>query len=154
MTIAAARRFMSIWNDASACTPNQIDAIVFTGLHWDHMQTMKQFLNARDIALRAEIEMACNPLPLSDRIHSSAFPGVEPPPIGYVFEAVNGETDVLPGITLFHTPGRSVGHMSATVTTSACHIVVAGDAILRECNLEPNPDESWRCWVPALLVDS
>ena len=36
--------------------PDEIDAIVFTHLHWDHVQNMKQFKNARYIAPKAEIE--------------------------------------------------------------------------------------------------
>ncbi|MEJ8561988.1 hypothetical protein QTO30_12690 [Yoonia sp. GPGPB17] len=65
-----------------------------------------------------------------------------------VFEAVEDECEVLPGITMFHTPGHSVGHMAVTVATSMGDIVVAGDAIFQERNMEPNPDEGWRYWVP------
>jgi N-acyl homoserine lactone hydrolase len=61
---------------------------------------------------------------------------------------------VLPGITMFHTPGHSVGHMAVTVATSAGDIVIAGDAIFQERNLEPNPEEGWRYWVPARFVNS
>jgi glyoxylase-like metal-dependent hydrolase (beta-lactamase superfamily II) len=55
---------------------------------------------------------------------------------------------------MFHTPGHSVGHMAVTVATGAGDIVVAGDAIFQERNLEPNPEEGWRHWVPARFVDS
>jgi glyoxylase-like metal-dependent hydrolase (beta-lactamase superfamily II) len=61
---------------------------------------------------------------------------------------------VLPGITMFHTPGHSVGHMAVTVATSAGDICVVGDAIFVERNLDPNPAEKWRHWVPARFVNS
>lgn len=134
--------------------PDEIDAIVFTHLHWDHVQNMKRFRNARYIAPRAEIEMAYNPLPLYFRTYESGFLGIEPAYAGCIFEAVDGECEVLPGITMFPTPGHSVGHMGVTVATSAGDIVLAGDAIFQERNLEPNPEEGWRHWVPARFVDS
>jgi N-acyl homoserine lactone hydrolase len=121
--------------------PDEIDAIVFTHLHWDHVQNMKEFKNARYIAPKAEIEMAYNPLPLYYRTYESGYLGIEHAYAGCVFEAVEDECEVLPGITMFHTPGHSVGHMAVTVATSAGDIVVAGDAIFQERNLEPNPAE-------------
>ena len=55
---------------------------------------------------------------------------------------------------MFHTPGHSVGHMGVTVTTSMGDIVIAGDAIFCERNLDTNPSEKWRHWVPARFVNS
>ena len=112
--------------------PDEIDAIVFTHLHWDHVQNMKKFKNARYIAPKAEIEMAYNPLPLYYRTYECGILDIEPAYAGCVFEAVADECEVLPGITMFHTPGHSVGHMGVTVATSAGDIVVAGDAIFVE----------------------
>ena len=40
------------------------------------------------------------------------------------------------------------------MATSVGNIVVAGDAIFVERNLEPNPAEKWRHWVPARFVNS
>ena len=134
--------------------PDEIDAIVFTHLHWDHVQNMKEFKNARYIAPKAEIEMAYNPLPLYYRTYECAVLGIEPAYAGCVFEAVDKECEVLPGITMFHTPGHSVGHMAVSVATSMGDIVVCGDAIFEERNLEPNADEKWRYWVPARFVNS
>ncbi|MEL6921497.1 MAG: N-acyl homoserine lactonase family protein, partial [Pseudomonadota bacterium] len=97
---------------------------------------------------------AYNPLPLYYRTYESGFLGIEPAYAGCVFEAVEDECEVFPGITMFHTPGHSVGHMAVTVATSMGDIVVAGDAIFQERNMEPNPDEGWRYWVPARFVNS
>ncbi|MCY4446858.1 MAG: N-acyl homoserine lactonase family protein [Rhodobacteraceae bacterium] len=134
--------------------PDAIDAIVFTHLHWDHVQNMKEFKNARYIAPKAEIEMAYNPLPLYYRTYESGLLGIEPAYTGCAFEAVDKECEVLPGITMFPTPGHSVGHMAVTVATAMGDIVVCGDAIFEERNLDPNPAEKWRFWVPARFVNS
>jgi len=140
--------------DRLGVDPSEIDAIVFTHLHWDHVQNMKEFPNARYIAPSAEIEMAYNPLPLYYRTYECGILGIEPAYAGCVFEGIADETEVLPGITMFHTPGHSVGHMAVTVATSAGDIVVCGDAIFQARNLEPNPSEMWRYWVPARFVNS
>jgi len=55
---------------------------------------------------------------------------------------------------MFPTPGHSVGHMSVEVDTTAGAIVLAGDAIFRLRNMEPNEKERWRYWVPARFVSS
>jgi len=68
--------------------------------------------------------------------------------------AVEDECEVLPGITMYHTPGHSVGHMAVSVATAAGDISVVGDAIFVERNLDPNPAEKWRHWVPARFVNS
>ena len=44
--------------------------------------------------------------------------------------------------------------MAVTVETSKGDIVIAGDAIFQERNMEPNPAEMWRYWVPARFVNS
>jgi glyoxylase-like metal-dependent hydrolase (beta-lactamase superfamily II) len=134
--------------------PDEIDAIVFTHLHWDHVQNMKEFKNARYIAPKAEIEMAYNPLPLYYRTYESPVLGIEPAYNGCAFEMIDKETEVLPGITMFPTHGHSVGHMGVTVATTGGDIVICGDAIFEARNLEPNVDEKWRYWVPARFVNS
>jgi len=133
--------------------PESIDAILFTHLHWDHVQNMKAFPNARYIAPRAEIEMAYNPLPLYYRSYESPVLGIEPAYAGCSFEIVEGECELLPGLTMFPTPGHSVGHMSVSVATSAGDVVICGDAIFQARNLEPNEAEKWRYWVPARFVN-
>ena len=134
--------------------PEEIDAIVFTHLHWDHVQNMKRFPNARLIAPAGEVAMAYNPLPLYYRTYECGILGIEPAYAGCVFETVTEESEVLPGITMFHTPGHSVGHMAVSVATSAGAIVIAGDAIFQARNLEPNAEERWRYWVPARFVNA
>ena len=134
--------------------PEEIDAIVFTHLHWDHVQNMKQFPNARYICPEVEIKWAYNPLPLYYRTYESPVLGIEPAYYGCNFELVHGECEVLPGISMFPTPGHSPGHMAVTVHTEVGDIVLAGDAIFQARNMEPNEAEKWRYWVPARFVSA
>jgi len=131
--------------------PDRTDANILTHLHWDHVQNMTKFRNARYIAPKAEPEMAYNPLPLCYRTYECGILGIEPAYAGCVFGSVEGECEVSPGITMFPTQGHSVGHMAVSVAISAGDIMVCGDAILGERNLDPNPAEKWHYWVPARL---
>ena len=134
--------------------PDEIDIVIFTHLHWDHVQNMKAFRNARYICPEIEIKWAYNPLPLYYRTYESPILGIEPAYFGCQFELVHGETEIVPGISMFETPGHSPGHMAVVVETSAGDITIAGDAVFQARNLEPNTEEKWRYWVPARFVDS
>ena len=134
--------------------PDEIDAVIFTHLHWDHVQNMKEFRRARYICPEIEIKWAYNPLPLYYRTYESPVLGIEPAYTGCSFELVHGETEIFPGITMFDTPGHSPGHMAVTVETEAGDIVIAGDAVFQARNMEPNEEEKWRYWVPARFVSS
>ena len=134
--------------------PLDIDIVLFTHLHWDHVQNMKAFKNARYICTEQEIKWAYNPLPLYYRTYESPILGIEPAYYGCSFELVEGETEIVPGVSVFPTPGHSVGHQAVTVKTTAGDIVIAGDAVFQTRNLEPNLEEQWRYWVPARFVNS
>jgi len=134
--------------------PNEIDIVLFTHLHWDHVQNMKEFKNARYICTQEEIKWAYNPHPLYYRTYESPVLGIEAPFIGCHFELVEGVTDVVPGVSVFPTPGHSLGHQAVLVKTAVGDIVIAGDAIFQMRNLEPNLEEKWRYWVPARFVNA
>lgn len=134
--------------------PDEIDIVIFTHLHWDHVQNMKKFKNARYICTAEEIQWAYNPLPLYYRSYESPRLGIEPAYYGCSFELVYGEAEIVPGVSVFPTPGHSPGHQSVVVRTQGKDIVLAGDAIFNLRNMEPNEDEKWRYWVPARFVSS
>lgn len=134
--------------------PEEIDIVLLTHLHWDHVQNLKTFKNARFICPEKELKWAFNPLPLYYRSYEAGILGIEAPILGVPFEIYDGETEIVPGISVFPTPGHSVGHHSVTVKTIAGDIVLAGDAIFQTRNLEPNLEEKWRYWVPARFVNS
>ena len=138
---------------AMGIDPEEIDICIFTHLHWDHCHNMKAYSNARYIVSQAELQWAYNPLPIYYRSYESPVLGIEPPFYGCAFEVVEGETTIVPGITMFPTPGHSVGHMSVEVETTAGTIIIVGDAMLRLANIEPNMEENWRYWIQQRNVD-
>ena len=134
--------------------PEEIDIVIFTHLHWDHVQNMKEFCNARYICTPTELAFAHNPLPLYYRSYESSALGIEAPFIGCHFELVEGEQEIVPGVSVYPTPGHCPGHQAVSVKTSAGDISIIGDAFFLWRNMEPNMEEKWRYWVPARFYNS
>jgi glyoxylase-like metal-dependent hydrolase (beta-lactamase superfamily II) len=133
--------------------PEEIDVCIFTHLHWDHCSNMKAFKNARYVATAEELRWAHNPLPPYYRSYESPILGLEAPFVGCHFEVVEGEAEVVPGVSVFPTPGHTPGHQAVQVETSAGSIVLVGDSIFLYRNFEPRVEEHWRYWIQQRLVN-
>jgi glyoxylase-like metal-dependent hydrolase (beta-lactamase superfamily II) len=120
--------------------PEEIDAVLFTHLHWDHCSNMKLFPNADFYVQARELEFAIDPtLPPYYRSYEAPILGIDPPFAGCDFITVDGEHSYNDAVTLFPTPGHSVGHQSVAVRTAAGTVVIAGDAVFVEENLKGDP---------------
>ena len=85
------------------------------------------------------------PLPLYHRTRPSPILAIEPANSGCAFELIDEECEVLPGMTIFHAPGHSVGHMAvrglADGATLSDHQVELAEALARGLPLVcSNPD--------------
>lgn len=118
--------------------PQEIELIIFTHLHWDHCHNLDRFPRARLMVSASEMEFALEPIPPYYKSYEYRLLGVEAPFIGRKFELMEGESEVLPGITVFPTPGHSPGHQSMAVDTEAGVHVITGDAVFAYANLEPD----------------
>lgn len=123
---------------ALGVAPEEIDAVLFTHLHWDHCSNMKLFKNAAFYAHEREVAFALDPHVLYHKSYESKGLGVTPPFDGVDFQTVDGEYEVNAFITLFPTPGHCPGHQSAAVKTDQGVYVIAGDAVFSDENLEPD----------------
>jgi N-acyl homoserine lactone hydrolase len=124
-------------------TPEEIDIIFFTHLHWDHCSNMKLFTRAKFYLQKRELEFALHPsLPPYYRSYEASVLGLEAPYEGCSFELIEGEFRYNEKITLFPTPGHSVGHQSVAVRTGKGVIVIAGDAVFVNENMAGDPKES------------
>jgi len=137
---------------AMGVDPDDIDLCIFTHLHWDHTHNMKKYRNARYVVHATEIQWAYNPLPLYYRSYESPMLGIEAPFVGCQFELVEGPAEIVPGVSVFPTPGHTPGHQSVAVETAVGTGVLCGDAVFRYANLEPRLDEHWRYWSQARFV--
>jgi N-acyl homoserine lactone hydrolase len=110
--------------------PDDIRTVINTHLHWDHCANNALFPNATIYVQRAEIGHAAWPLqahrPFYDKIA-----GVQPAWLQAWdrIEAVEGDRELLPGITLVWLPGHSPGSQGVLVETRAGRFLIAGDTV-------------------------
>lgn len=119
-------------------TPAEIDAVIFTHLHWDHCANMKLFTNAEFWVHATELAFALDPHILYYKSYESEKLGVEPPFKGAEFKTVEGEYSFSPSVTLFPTPGHCPGHQSVAIQTDGGVVVIAGDAVFADENMQPD----------------
>jgi glyoxylase-like metal-dependent hydrolase (beta-lactamase superfamily II) len=106
-----------------------IDVVLYSHLHLDHVgwttgaDDALSFPNARHVMATAEWE------------HWTSGPRIGGPSDAAVaalperLELVDGEADVLPGVTVLPTPGHTPGHCSFRLTSGRHRAVVLGDAV-------------------------
>lgn len=91
--------------------PNDVDSLILTHTHEDHISNMDLFPNAEIFAHELE---------------KPSFP----------FTPVKEGDEVFPGILVMHTPGHTSGSISILVEEERC--IIAGDAIPTEDNVFKN----------------
>ena len=99
--------------------PEDVDVVVHTHLHVDHVGWDGSFPNARYVVHEDDWSFFMSDASLAERPHLRE----KVQPLERV-EKVNGETEIVPGVRLFPTPG----HMSAQVGST----VVLGDVVVHQ----------------------
>ena len=133
--------------------PEDIDTVIFTHLHWDHCANMKMFSQAQFWVHADELAFARDPHVLYHKSYECEKLGMEPPFKGAEFHTVEGERRFSPSITLFPTPGHCPGHQAVEVRTDHGVVVIAGDAIFSDENLEPDPKRGLKFTPMGRFVD-
>jgi N-acyl homoserine lactone hydrolase len=107
--------------------PRDIDFVICTHFDVDHVGHHDAFARAEFIVQRKHYELARSGHPRFDgaRIHW------DDPRLRY--RLVDGDTELLPGITLIETSGHAVGHQSVLVRLPKTgNVLLAGDAVVLE----------------------
>ncbi len=120
--------------------PEDIDIVVFTHLHWDHMFYMDKFTNATLVAHEREYAFAMDPIPLYYKSYEHPALGIVRPFEGLEIKTVKGETEIMPGVRVFESFGHSPGHISVEVDTKDGSYICAGDSIFVLGNLNEIPE--------------
>ncbi len=128
--------------------PEDIDIVVFTHLHWDHMFYMEKFTNATLVAHEREVEFAFNPIPLYYKSYEHPALGITRPFEGKTFKTVKGEEEIMPGVRVFESFGHSPGHISVEVDTKDGSYICAGDSIFVMGNLNEIPEMHYNITPP------
>jgi len=115
------------------CTPEDIDIIIHTHLHMDHIYNTPKCKNAKVYVQKKELDFALNPHP----IHEIFFPKNLINKID--FEVINGDQSILPGISVIFSPGHTPGGQSVVVETVKGKAVITGFCCVLE-NFNPPED--------------
>lgn len=110
---------------------DDVVAVINTHLHFDHCGGNRRFAGMPIYVQRDEYEAA------HGEDYEEAWVRFE----GAQYELLEGDAEVLPGISVVATPGHSPGHQSVVVDSDEGPVVLAGDVTyaMRELIKEPTP---------------
>ena len=108
------------------CSPDDIDIIIQTHLHFDHVYNTGKCKNAEVFVQKKELEFALHP--------HSIFEICCPTELirKIDFKIIEGDRTILPGISVIFTPGHSPGGQSVVVETSKGKAVITGFCCIKE----------------------
>jgi glyoxylase-like metal-dependent hydrolase (beta-lactamase superfamily II) len=129
--------------------PDDIDYIIATHLHWDHIANARFCRNAKVFVQEDELNFAYSP--------HAFFAGLYPKRL-YVnlkFNVIRGEREILPGIRVIPAPGHTPGTQAVNIETDQGQAIISGF-----CSTNANfdiPDEMKAVWpvlVPGIHCDA
>ncbi len=115
-------------------TPEDIDAVILTHLHFDHVATLDLFKHARIYVQKKEWESALNPVPVSRLVYEFELFGKLERMDTALLE---GRCQIAEGVSVFPVPGHTLGQQAVAVDTEMGRIVLAGDLMYSSYNLNP-----------------
>ena len=122
---------------ARGVEPADVSAVVVTHAHFDHLSDLARlYTDARFYLQRREFDF------LSSPPHPWFREMVDWDVVRALAERkgalvlVDGEEEVLPGISVVPTPGHTFGHQSVLVQTAEGRVCIAGDASFFRRNLD------------------
>jgi glyoxylase-like metal-dependent hydrolase (beta-lactamase superfamily II) len=109
---------------------SDIDSVILTQLHPDHIEFARKYENARFIIQKNELDFGFSP-------HESfAFAYVKELYKDLNFEVIEGDKEIVEGVSVLYTPGHSPGGQSVMVDTNKGRAIITGFCCIRE-NFEP-----------------
>lgn len=120
-------------------SPDEIDLVILTHLHWDHCSNCKIFKNATFIVQKSEMQYAIAPNPIQKSQYEVGFKDIQPPwlEVFSQIEPIDGDLyDLIKGIHLITLPGHTPGLMGVAVETKRGVHVIASDCIPLNKNWE------------------
>ena len=100
--------------------PEDIDIVIATHLHCDHIALGHLFKKAKFIVQEKELTYAQNPHPIDAVLYDKkTFENLK-------WEVINGDREITSGISVVLTPGHSPGGQSVVVNTTAGKAIITG----------------------------
>ena len=117
--------------------PEQVDVVVHTHLHVDHVGWDGVFSEARYVIPRADWAFFMSDESLEQRPHLREK--VKPLGDAGLVDLVDGETEVSPGIRIVPAPGHTPGHAIVWIESQGSALAMLGDAVAHEAQVA-DPD--------------
>jgi N-acyl homoserine lactone hydrolase len=116
-------------------TPEDIDYVIITHLHWDHAGNIDLFKNAKIVVRREELKEAFVPATPGDMNYNR--PDFDNIP-NWMFLSNDVDYELVSGVTLLSVPGHTPGTQSVLVDTNEGKIIWASDSVYWHRNWEEN----------------
>ncbi|MCL8207511.1 MAG: N-acyl homoserine lactonase family protein [Actinomycetia bacterium] len=116
---------------AHGIDPEQVDTVVVSHLHWDHVGGMPVFPRATFLVQRDELFAACDPIATQRVTYETGIRGL-PPVWTSVFDRIQvcrGDFELAPGLRVVRLPGHTPGLQGLLVDTEAGPALIASDAV-------------------------
>lgn len=109
--------------------PEDIDIVIHTHLHNDHCENDFKCVNAKFYVHEKELERIHNPHPLDFRYNEDFILDVEK---NGQIKTLTGDTEILPGIQVIHTPAHTEGGLTIMVNTAQGKTAITGFCVIME----------------------
>lgn len=108
-------------------SPKDIDTIIITHLHWDHVGLAHCFPNANFIVQKKELHSGLNPHPAIPKhfYDKNLFENLN-------LKIIDGDTRITDGISVISTPGHTDGGQSIVVEAQNGTVVLTGFCCIKE----------------------
>lgn len=110
-----------------------IDLIILTHLHHDHVAQASRFPKARFLIQGGELEFAQNPhISVAGLFHREFFDRLN-------FNVIRGDIKICEEVSVITTPGHSPGGQSVSINTAHGVVIISGLCTIRENFESPSP---------------
>jgi glyoxylase-like metal-dependent hydrolase (beta-lactamase superfamily II) len=144
--------------DAAGISPEQVDTVVLSHLHTDHVgwavvrdgagERTPYFANARYVLQKAELDAISMINPSLEEALIAPLRATDQ------LSIVDGDSRLASQVRIVATPGHTPGHQSVLVETDETALLIAGDLLVHAVQLV-DPDVAYRLEVdPAMARDS
>ena len=116
---------LSRWN----LSPEKIDIVIHTHLHNDHCENDYKCINADFYVHQKELEHIHNPHPLDFRYLEDYIEDVED---NGQIKIITEDLEILPGISVMHTPVHTPGGLTVFVDTEDGKAAITGFCVIME----------------------
>src|ERR1700740_2808261 len=124
---------------AAGYAPGDIDMILFTHAHFDHLWGISDgenasllFLSAEFVASETEVAFWSDP-ELATKLPPAQQPRVTQTNLKLAsprMRLIKGVGEVAPGVTPFDTPGHTPGHISVRISSGSEELLLTGDVVV------------------------